>query len=66
MLEHFDFETATVTVDSRTDYGEIRYKAQGLLNNRLHILIFTLRDGNTRAISLRKSNAQERRSYDNV
>lgn len=61
--ERFDWQTARVVRDTRIDYGETRYIAQGFIGPRLHILIFTLRAGRARIISLRKSNPRERKSY---
>lgn len=63
-VERFIWKTATVTEDRRSDYGEKRYVAQGFIGNRLHILIFTIRGECCRVISLRKSNARERKSYE--
>jgi len=62
--EDFDWDTATITNDERLDYKEIRYIAQGYIDSRLHILVFTLRGVRVRIISLRKSNARERKAYE--
>ena len=51
----FVFETAMVSVDDRRDYGERREVAIGFIRRRLHVLVFTVRDGGMRAISLRKA-----------
>jgi uncharacterized DUF497 family protein len=64
IAERFDWHTARVVRDNRVDYGETRYIAQGFIDSRLYILIFTLRAGRARIISLRKSNLRERKSYD--
>jgi len=58
-----DWDTARVFKDERTDYGEARYVAAAELANRLCIACFTLRGDVFRAISLRKANKQEYRSY---
>jgi uncharacterized DUF497 family protein len=55
----FEMNLATVSADDRRDYGEDRYIAIGPLGGRLHVLIFTVRDGVIRPISLRKANARE-------
>jgi uncharacterized DUF497 family protein len=47
----FDFETATIAVDRRKDYGEVRYVALGYLDDRLHVLCFSPTDRGLRAIS---------------
>lgn len=62
-MEAFDWDNARVTEDARLDYGEIRYLAKGMIRNRLHIAVFTLRGMQCRMISLRKANARERKSY---
>lgn len=54
-----EMNLATVSADDRRDYGEDRYIAVGPLGGRLHVLIFTIRDGAIRPISLRKANARE-------
>ena len=59
----FHLESALVEVDDREDYGEARYFAIGFLEGNLHSLVFTLRNGGIRAISLRRSNTQERKRY---
>jgi uncharacterized DUF497 family protein len=58
-----DLTSATILIDDRSDYGEPRYRACGMLGGRLHMLAFTLRDGVVRAISLRRANAREIKRY---
>ena len=55
----FDWQTAQVFEDLRFDYGERRFWALGLIEDRLHVLAFTLRDNAVRVISLRKANRRE-------
>ena len=55
---------STVVEDTRRDYGERRYIAYGPIEGRLHVLCFTWRGENLRAIGLRKANKQERKRYD--
>lgn len=55
----FMMEEARVSLDERADYGEARFIAVGQLDQRLHVLIFTVREGSIRAISLRKANDRE-------
>jgi uncharacterized DUF497 family protein len=62
--EEMDFETAVIVIDDRFAYGEARYQALGLIAGRLHMLVYTRRDGDRRAISLRKANRKERQRYD--
>jgi uncharacterized DUF497 family protein len=49
--------------DERADYGEVRRMAYAYLRGRLHVCVYTIRDGTVRVISLRKANARERRDY---
>jgi uncharacterized DUF497 family protein len=62
-VEDFDFKTAVVAVDDRFDYGEKREVATGFLDGRMHVLVFTMRGGVCRAISLRKANKREIKAY---
>lgn len=60
----FDWGSATIQEDSRSNYGEIRLAAYGMIEGRLHGLIYTVRGNVTRVISLRKANAREKRIYE--
>jgi len=59
----FDWSSAIITSDSRSDYGEDRFEAVGFIDDRLFVLIFTLRGSAVRVISLRKANKRERNDY---
>ncbi|MBX7233124.1 MAG: BrnT family toxin [Caldilineales bacterium] len=59
LAHEFDFTTALLDIDVRKDYGETRYRALGLLNGRLHVLIFVVTTVGIRVISLRKANKRE-------
>jgi len=59
----FDWTRAFLFEDLRRDYGEPRYRALGLLAGRLHMLVFTPREGRAHVISLRKANKREIRIY---
>ena len=50
-----DLRTAVVQPDQRRAYG--------MLDGRLHMLAFTVRDDRMRAISLRRANARELKRY---
>lgn len=56
-----DFEWVSVVIeeDRRRNYGETRLCATGLIGERLHLLVFTDRDGRARIIGLRKANNRE-------
>jgi hypothetical protein len=60
----FDFEGALFTVDGRQDYGEVRYVAIGLLDDRVHVLCFTEVARGIRVISFRKANVREVNRYE--
>jgi uncharacterized protein len=59
----FEWETATMEVDTRKRYGETRFMATGYIGLRLYVLIFTLRETAVRIISLRKANPREMKRY---
>ena len=61
--EDFDFEAAVFVIDDREDYGEVRFRAVGFLDDRLYSLVFMLDGENVRAISLRKATRHEAKEY---
>jgi uncharacterized DUF497 family protein len=63
MVSEFDFETALIAQDTRSDYGEPRWIALGLIAQRAYVVAFTWRDGRLRVISFRKANARESQRY---
>jgi uncharacterized DUF497 family protein len=60
----FDWETAVRFEDNRRPYGEERWLALGKIGERLHTLVYTIRFGRTRVISLRRSKRQEVAVYE--
>ena len=60
----FDWDSAIGIFDDRVDYGEERWIAFGLIRNKLHTLVYTLRSENIRIISLRKATKKERQYYE--
>jgi uncharacterized DUF497 family protein len=48
----------------RTEDGEERYKAVGLIDGKLYTIVYVWRADTIRLISVRRSNARERRGYD--
>ena len=62
-VEWFDWTSALVKEDTRLDYGESRYNALGLMNDRLYQITFTVREETIRVISFRKANKREVRQY---
>jgi uncharacterized protein len=64
LAERFGWETALVAADERREYGEDRYQALGLIDGRLHALVFTPRGSSIHVISLRKANRREQQGYE--
>ncbi len=60
----FDWQSAISIRDDRRDYGETRWITFGMIDNRLHVMVYVLRAATIRLITLRKANARERRDYD--
>lgn len=60
----FDFATAGLAIDTRREYGEVRYVAVGYLDGRLHVLCFTETPFGIRVISFRKGNSREIQRYE--
>jgi uncharacterized protein len=50
-------------LDDRRDYGEARFNAFGLVNGRLFVCTYTMRDQTYRLISVRKASKQEQRIW---
>lgn len=65
-IRQFDWQTADVRPDTRHDYGEDRYRALGMIGDRLYQVAFVLRGPAIRVISLRKANTREQREYDRL
>ena len=61
-IHRFQWETAVKRTNTR--HGELRFLAYGYIGERIHAVIYTVREGRTRVISLRKANAREKRDYD--
>ena len=60
----FEFETAFFLPDLRRDYGEVRIRALGCLDKRVHALVFVETEHGIRVISFRKANKREVRVYE--
>lgn len=58
-----DLEIRVYTRDDRNQYGEVRYRAWGLIEGLPHCLAFTFRSGRIRAISLRRAHKKEMDRY---
>lgn len=57
-------EEPVVLIDDRKDYGEVRYRAFGLIEGVGHALVFTIRGNSMRLISLRRAHDKEMRRYE--
>ena len=64
LVADFDFDSAQIVKDERRDYGEVRYRAVGRLNDAVAVVVFTLRHEAVRVISLRPANRKERLRYE--
>jgi len=60
-IERFQWSGALIEPDDR--HSEPRFRAFGYIGLRLHTVVYTERMGNTRIISIRKSNEGEMKRY---
>ncbi|WP_082767183.1 BrnT family toxin [Bosea sp. PAMC 26642] len=58
-----DLEVLAFQEDVRFGYGEIRYRAWGLIDGATYCLAFARREGRLRAISLRRAHNKEIRRH---
>jgi uncharacterized DUF497 family protein len=63
LTKDFDWNCALIVEDTREDYSERRFQALGFIDEHLHMLVFTPRDGAVHVISLRRANRRERTRY---
>jgi len=49
--------------DTRFDYKEVRHRTYGFIDGLAYCLVFTIRDSNVRAISLRRALTKEMKRY---
>jgi uncharacterized DUF497 family protein len=64
LVEDFDFDSAQIVEDARRDYGEVRYRAVGMMNEVVAVVVFTMRGEAVRVISLRLVGRKEREKYE--
>jgi uncharacterized DUF497 family protein len=64
LVEQLDWLSAVIEEDRRKDYGERRFRVLGLIDDRLHAVVFTPRMGKVHVISLRKANKREVNWYE--
>ena len=53
-----------VVEDRRWDYGEDRYCVLGMIEDRVYVVVYTMRGSTIRIISARKANAKEVADYE--
>ncbi len=63
LATEFDWSDALIVEDTREAYPERRYQALGFVDEHLHMLVFTPRQGAVHVISLRRANRRERTRY---
>ena len=51
------------SMDARRDYGEVRYRAVGLVDGECYVLVYTQRGDSIRLITAWKGGRNERREY---
>lgn len=59
----FEFDTANIFEDDSEDYGEDRLIGIGFLGNKIHYIVYTMREGKVRVISLRPATKTEAEDY---
>lgn len=64
VAEGFQWDGAMIKPDTRRHYGEHRFIATGFIEDRLHVIVFTLRSDMVRIIGLRKANPREVKQYE--
>ena len=61
-VAQFEWDNAVITTNNR--HGEVRFVAYGYIDNRLHVIVYTIRvDATRRIISIRRGNLREERYY---
>lgn len=50
--------------DQRRDYGEERFRALGVIDEKVFVVVFTLRHRTIRIISARRANSREVKRYE--
>ena len=61
----FEDENRLTVIDNRFDYGEVRYITLARIEQRVYIVVYTIRGSVIRLISARKANSKEVKRYDN-
>ena len=61
----FDDENRLTVIDNRRNYGEVRYVTLARIEQRVYVLVYTMRGTVIRLISARKANSKEVKRYEN-
>jgi uncharacterized DUF497 family protein len=64
LVLNLEWGSALIQEDTRKDYGERRFMVLGLIQDRLHGMVFTAREDKVHVISLRKANNREIKQYE--
>jgi uncharacterized DUF497 family protein len=59
----FDMEVIRFSEDDRFDYGEVRFRAWGMIDGKTYCLAYTMRGDKVRPISLRRARQKEMKRY---
>jgi uncharacterized protein len=62
-IDAFDWQAAILRPDIRFDYGEERWVAVGPIRDRLHVVVYVVRQDGHRLVSLRRANSREGRFH---
>ena len=61
----FDDDNRLTVIDDRFDYDEVCYITLARIEQRVYVLVYTMRGSVIRLISARKANSKEVKRYDN-
>ena len=61
----FDDDDRITVIDNRFDYSEVRYITLARIDQRVYVLVYTMRGSVIRLISARKANSKEVKHYGN-
>ncbi len=64
LIHDFESDAAVTREDVRLEYSEVRYVSIGPVYGRLYVIVWTVREGRQRLISMRKANAREGGLYE--
>lgn len=64
VISIFADPTLLVEHDQRWDYGEERFRALGIVEDKVYVVVFTRRNKAIRIISARRANSREVKHYE--